>query len=561
MSIPVSHSIRPLMLGLAVTAATTACKSPAEHVREADEQVFAILEAAMGEVSGTAKTFELERRGDRLRDELLRAAAEAEAAATPLVFDIPTALDVAAGNSREFARQKESLYRAALGLTRQQHEFAVRWGAGGSAEVSGVGDDSADFRFHDDLAASVRSTSGARVVAGFANTLFRSLISGGGWNESSVLDLSFTQPLLQGFGEAITREPLTQAERDVVYAVRSFERFRATFAVDLVVSYLRVLQQEQNLANVRANYESVRLLRERAEALFERGRVAILDVDRARSDEYEAQNSIVDAETSLEAALDSFKFQLGLPIDTPLALDSSAFRHFESLGILAVELDEDRAVELAAQRRYDYRTTLDRVDDAARQIVVAEDALRSILDFSAAVSVPTEPGKALEFDWSRIGWAAGFDLDLALDKLPERNAYRTALINLDERIRAREEAEDRLAQEVRNALRDIRSQVASFRIQTRGLELAQARVRSTELLYEAGRIEAREVLDAQNRLLSAQISVTSAVVNYATARLELLRDLEAIALEPKGLRIDLTLPVPTGPQDTIDAARVRNTTL
>src|SRR5690606_22847705 len=143
---------------------------------------------------------------------------------------------------------------------------------------------------------------------------------------------------------------------------------------------------------------------------------------------------------------------------------------------------------------------------------------------------------------------------------PERNAYRTALINLDERIRSREEAEDRLAQEIRNALRDIRSQVASFRIQTNGLELARARVRSTEMLYVAGRIEAREVLDAQNRLLSAQISVTSAVVNYATARLELLRDLEAIALEPKGLRLDLTLPVPTGPQDTIDAARVRSAT-
>ena len=41
-----------------------------------------------------------------------------------------------------------------------------------------------------------------------------------------------------------------------------------------------------------------------------------LDVDRAQSDEFSAQNNIVNAEASLERALDSFKFQLGLPIGT-----------------------------------------------------------------------------------------------------------------------------------------------------------------------------------------------------------------------------------------------------
>src|SRR5690606_701982 len=123
---------RPLVLGLAAAAAAAACKSPAEHVREADEQVFAILEAAMSEVSGEAKTFELEQRGARLRDPPRRDAGEAGPPAdSALVADLPPALDLAAENSREFARQKESLYRAALNLTRQQHEFAVRWGAGG----------------------------------------------------------------------------------------------------------------------------------------------------------------------------------------------------------------------------------------------------------------------------------------------------------------------------------------------------------------------------------------------------------------------------------------------
>ena len=45
-------------------------------------------------------------------------------------------------------------------------------------------------------------------------------------------------------------------------------------------------------------------------------------------------------------------------------------------------------------------------------VYVAEDALRSFLDFNAALSVPGETGSSLNLDWSRVNWSAGFDLDL-----------------------------------------------------------------------------------------------------------------------------------------------------
>ena len=57
--------------------------------------------------------------------------------------------------------------------------------------------------------------------------------------------------------------------------------------------------------------------------------------------------------------------------------------------------------------------------------MVAEDTLRSILDFSSAVAIPTERGNPVKFDWSRVNWSAGFDLDLALDQT-RPNATPTA---------------------------------------------------------------------------------------------------------------------------------------
>jgi outer membrane protein TolC len=205
---------------------------------------------------------------------------------------------------------------------------------------------------------------------------------------------------------------------------------------------------------------------------------------------------------------------------------------------------EDVALALALQRRFDHRTIVDQVEDAGRRVYVAEDALQMSLDFTSALNVPAESGKGLNLDWSKVNWSAGFELDLALDKLVERNAYRSALISFDLSIRNREQSEDQVALEVRTSLRNIQSAFDSYRIQTEAVRLAQQRVEATTDLYAAGRVQALEKLDAQDSLLQAQIQLTAAIVNYSVARLQFLRDLEGLALEPKGFRFDPALPLP-----------------
>ncbi|MFM1872748.1 MAG: hypothetical protein RL398_2170, partial [Planctomycetota bacterium] len=150
----------------------------------------------------------------------------------------------------------------------------------------------------------------------------------------------------------------------------------------------------------------------------------------------------------------------------------------------------------------------------------------------------------LNMDWSRVNWSAGFELDLALDRLVERNAYRSSLISFDVAIRAREQSEDQIAADVRSSLRNIRSAIDSFRIESVAVELAAQRVDATTELYAAGRVQALEKLDAQDSLLSAKLNLTAAIVDYHVAKLQLMNDLEAISLEAAGLRFDPALPMP-----------------
>ena len=114
-------------------------------------------------------------------------------------------------------------------------------------------------------------------------------------------------------------------------------------------------------------------------------------------------------------------------------------------------------------------------------------------------------------------------------------------------MRRRDELQDRIKQQIRDELRGIERRVANYEIQSVALDLAEQRVDFTRELYDAARAQALDLLDAQRDLLAARISQNAALVDYALARLSLLRDLEAIALEPKGLRLDLSLPIPESP--------------
>jgi len=67
------------------------------------------------------------------------------------------------------------------------------------------------------------------------------------------------------------------------------------------------------------------------------------------------------------------------------------------------------------------------------------------------------------------------------------------------------------------------------------LKLAAQRVDSTTELVQAGRADVRDLLEAQRSLLSAQNARTNALVDFTLARLDFLRDLGALKVQPDGL--------------------------
>jgi outer membrane protein TolC len=95
--------------------------------------------------------------------------------------------------------------------------------------------------------------------------------------------------------------------------------------------------------------------------------------------------------------------------------------------------------------------------------------------------------------------------------------------------------EDQVKLDIRNRLRTLLATRETIQIQVKSVQVAQKRVDSTTLFLEAGRAEIRDVLEAQESLLSAQNALTSAFVAYRTAELELQRDMGLLKVAADGL--------------------------
>jgi outer membrane protein TolC len=536
---PIRAILAPLSLFLFVVYGCTA----EGYREEADTEVYDILKekrlSAVGQTYDEAPEFVVEAKVDSLRKRLLE---EIKAGVKPqLEISLEDALNIAAENSDPFQSQRESLYRAALALTTQRNRYSTIWSGGGDASSRGVGENGETIgRGGADVSASKILSSGATILGSFVSSFFKVFTSGGGWDATSLLSMAITQPLLQGFGKIATMEPLTQSERDAVYSIRNYERFRRDFCITVVAEYLAVIEEQNNLTNQVANTKSLVDNRKQAMDMSLAGRMQRFEVDQALQQELTATDNELASRTRLKTTLDRFKATLGIPIETELTLRSGALKAMQDFGVGALDLGEDEAFEIALQNRLDLKNRTEAVEDRARKILVAENALKMGLDLSAAVDVPnTTLSNPAKLDWRKFQWQVGIELDLPLNRVPQRNVYRSALIDYDAEARGLSHFIDTIKREIRISIRNLNQARRSYEIQQNSLSLAEVRVDSTKLLVDAGRAQMRDFLNSQDDLLEAQTRLTAALVNYVVTKLELLNDLQLLEVGESGLSLDI----------------------
>ncbi|MEX1026309.1 MAG: TolC family protein [Planctomycetota bacterium] len=522
---------------LALLGGLAACRSADEWALDADRQVYELLAERRAGIATGEIEFTIQPPEDTLRQAVLAGAVGVEA---PLEIDLVDCLVIGAENSRIYRNEREDLYLAALDLTLERwrysyQEFGSLSGVLAGSGVEGESAESASFGFG--LGFVKLFGIGAQVVADVGIDLARVLVTGDPWEAISSASFSITQPLLRGFGPKITLEPLTQAERNLVYAVREYERFRRAYAVDVANRYFRILSARDTLGNEQRNLERLEELRENSASLAEAGRRSEIEVDQARQDVLRANDRVIQAQQSFAAALDDFKLFLGVPISTEIDLATESGLLFAPDDPI-LNLSEEFAVAVALSERLDFQTTLDRLVDAERRSRVIADALRAGLDLSVDALAVSDPDELLDFDSDAAPWNLRLDLDLPINLIPERNAYRRALVTRQASERAVEEASDQIRLRLRDLRRELDSAAASLAIQEGAVQLAERRVEGADLSLQAGRSSTRDLLEAREDLVEAQNQRVRLAVDLTLAGLEYLLAIERLRILPAGIEVE-----------------------
>ena len=610
-------------MGVAGVVFGAGCRTPMNHREEADRVAYDIITNTQAEVLGHTEPFTIEAPADTLRRRLLldqhlpyaagaslgaadidrieqwpdddylddRDPGDAFTSSYPtgecLTLTLVDALQIAAHGNREYQRRKELVFEAALQLDLERDAFRRTW----TGVLSGLFESNLDqtvviddkgntdnqtvsgLEHGGSLGLAQRFKNGITFTGLIGLDLVSLLTQDRLFSRGVYADASISIPLLRGAGEFVVTEPLTQAERNVVYAIYEFERFKREFAVSIADNYLGVLRQQDQVRNEEENYRGLITSTRRARRLADAGRLPEIQVDQSFQDELRSRNRWVAAVQAYDRRIDAFKLTLGLSADTALELDRAELEALAARAARIIPQEEPRDIEgsaaaaddpielpppgegmvgpyeydgteatlVALERRLDLRVVLGRVHDAQRKVAVAADQLGADITLLGSGSVGERRSiSSVGLDDANLRPDEGFysallTVDLPLERTAERNAYRVSLIRLEQAVRDLQELEDEIKLDVRNRLSELLEFRETIQIQALAVTVAKRRVGSTNLFLEAGRAEVRDLLESQEALVSAQNTLTSALVNYRVGELALQRDLGVLAVNEKGL--------------------------
>jgi outer membrane protein TolC len=457
-------------------------------------------------------------------------------------YELLGLIEYAVQHSRAYRDQMETLYSAALDVTLQRHLFDPAVSVTQSFNVDdhlnrnliGGTSGNAIYGYKVNAAMTAQTTAQvsqklpyggnvtAQAIVGFVDALSANAENG----ETAQLSLQGSLPLLRGAG-MVNLEGLINSERQLIYRVRAFEQYRRDFAVNIASEYFRLLTTQQNAINRRLNLLNADNLTERTEAMYDNGRISFLDVQRSLQSQLDAQTQLISSEDSYQAALDSFKLAIGMPLD-------------ERLEVVPVELDvpipkyrESDATAMAFKYRLDLRTAADQVEDAQRGVANARNGLLPDVNLTGQITGGSFTGTpASSLDDRTLDYSAGISIGLPIDRLAERNTLRRALLSFDKSQRTYAQLKDQIAADIRDAIRAIPTAAVTEQIQQRGIELAQRRLEFSNELMRQGKASALEVVDSQTSLLNAQDQHAQAKATLYIRVLEFLRDTGTLRLDP-----------------------------
>ena len=331
----------------------------------------------------------------------------------------------------------------------------------------------------------------------------------------SDLTFTYTQPLLKNFGRETTESVISVAVNN---KEASLDQFRSKL-MDVVTrsrtAYYTLYSLKENLEAKRIALALARKILEDTKGRVRAGVLPAMEILNAEYGVAAREKELIDAEKSMRDQMDVVRFLLQIdgspdvrPIDPPIRDE--------------YPVDENEAISRALVMRPDLRSLRTNLKTAELQTRVAQNRMMPELDFVGSAAL-TGLGSDYGHDLEKIGsadnpvWSVGLHLTYPIGNRDAKNTLIKSRLN-SEQIRVHlKNLEDTIRNEIKIAVRGIRTSYLQLDVADRGLAYAEERLRAYVKKNEVGLATTKEVVDVQNDLVAAKANQIKAQTEYTIA--------------------------------------------
>jgi len=389
--------------------------------------------------------------------------------------------------------------------------------------------------------------TGTTVLVGFnatktstndANVLVNPYITSG-------LNFEITQPLLRNRWLFANRAPLIIARRNLRISRKNFEGQVNDAILDVVTRYWAVVQARGSLDVAKKLQEAADASYKRDKRKLELGALPPLDIYGSESRVATRRVEVIQDEYALKLAEDSLRNSLGASLDPFLRAIDLELTELPARDEELMNIDAATALKEALERRPELEVEQQSLANDDTKIRLAHNNLLPDLRVGANYSGNGVAGPAGGFGDSlnqafTFGSPAyGFTVNL---NLPIRNRAAqaelgSALISRRRDLYAEQQTREQITLQVFNAVHQLEQAKLSLAASRDAVELSRKNLAAEQRKYELGSGQLFFVLDAQNQVATAEVSVLNAEVGYQVA-VTTVQHATGKLLEPYHVQID-----------------------
>ncbi len=422
---------------------------------------------------------------------LLGSAAGAQTGAPErLDLSLEEAVRLALTGSRSAIQARLGREEQQLSLDRAEERYDPMAGSLSlGTNAASRGDETADIS----LGPSLRVPTG-----GSFRLSWRKPLAGERDREAST-SLSFSQPLLKGFGADLDTQPLRRARLQERINLRAFRDTAAGIVEGAVSAYRGVLRAGQRVVIAREALERAQEQLRINRTLVEAGRMAPQDLVQTEADVANKEYALTDAENALDSANSNLVNTLDLE-------EGVSIRPRAEPPVEPERPDLDESLETAFARRTDWLRAETGLELARMGLRAAENNL--LPDLSLSVGADHRSGR------DRTHWTGGLNLTVQLQDDEPRRTLTRARNGLRRAEMALAEQRQSIRIQVRRAVHNVAVALRQIDLAGQARDLAERKLDVERRKLQQGLSSAFQLSRFEDDLVNAQRRELDAEARY-----------------------------------------------